>query len=467
MRFDNNNNKLNLIIKHAKSYGFIYNSCEIYNGIKSIYDYGPNGLVMKNNIKKFWWDYMVRYRQNIVGIDTSILMEKKVWIASGHIKKFKEYYIEIDNKIYKIKEFINLILKNKKIKRKYLNLLNNNKNKIYKLLKIIKKKKLFNNIKVKKVNLMFRTKINPFNSKIYTYLRPETAQGIFINLKNIINSTKLTLPFGIAQIGKSFRNEIVTKEFIFRTKEFEQMEMQFFITPGEEKKWYKYWIDNRLNWHFFFNLGKKNYKLNNHKELSHYTTYATDIEFKYLNKYKELEGIHFRKDYDLKQHIKYSKKKLIFFNPKTNKKILPYIIETSLGVDRLFYSIFCKSIKFEKTRTYLKFPRFISPIKIAILPLIRNNINIIKLSKKIFKNLIYDFNIIYDEKKSIGKRYHYYDAIGTPFCVTIDKLSLIDKTVTIRNRDNMKQIRYKINLLKNYFKKKFNIYTFFKKSIKY
>ncbi|MDH3005080.1 MAG: glycine--tRNA ligase [Candidatus Shikimatogenerans sp. JK-2022] len=469
--------ELNRIINHAKLYGFIYKSSDIYNGIKAIYDYGPYGVEMKNNIKNFWWDYMVKYRENIVGIDSSILMNYKVWKYSGHINNFYEYFIENKNKIYNLEKFFIFVLKKikkcnkKKIYKKLLNLLNLNKiNKIYNLLKkIIKNYKLFNYFNfhkknIKKINLMFKTKINSFKNKKIIYLRPETAQGIFINFKNVINSTRMKIPFGIAQIGKSFRNEIISKEFIFRTKEFEQMEMQFFIYPGEEKKWYKYWINSRLIWHNFFNLGN-NYKLKTHKKNSHYTTYATDIEFKYINKYKELEGIHFRKDFDLKNHQKYSKKKFTYYDFKRKKKFLPYVIETSLGVDRVFYSILCKSITIEKKRIYLKLPNFISPIKIAILPLIKKNINIIKISKEIFNILKYKFNIIYDDKYSIGKRYRIQDAIGTPFCVTIDKISILNKTVTIRYRDNMKQIRYKINLLYKFFKKEFDISSFFKKNI--
>ncbi|MDH3004333.1 MAG: glycine--tRNA ligase, partial [Candidatus Shikimatogenerans sp. JK-2022] len=316
-------NELKNIIKHAKLYGFIYKSCDIYNGLKAIYDYGPYGIEMKNNIKTFWWDYMVKYRDNIVGIDTSILMKEKVFKSSGHIKHFNEYFIKLkkNKNIYSIKNFINLIFKsinNKKIYNKILKLLYNNK--IYKIIKflkklIIKKRKLKKfNFSTQKINLMFKTKINTFKKKEYLYLRPETAQGIYLNFKNILNTTNLKLPFGIAQIGKSFRNEIITKEFIFRIKEFEQMEMQFFIYPGQEKKWYKYWIKNRFIWHKFLNLGIKNYKIKSHKKLSHYNTLATDIKFKFFNKYKELEGIHFRKDYDFKKHIKYTKKKIFYYD---------------------------------------------------------------------------------------------------------------------------------------------------------
>ncbi|WGH24781.1 MAG: glycine--tRNA ligase [Candidatus Shikimatogenerans bostrichidophilus] len=471
-----NEEKLNLIINHAKRYGFIYKSSEIYNGIKGVYDYGPYGVEMKNNIKEYWWNYMVRYRENIVGIDTSILMNKKVWIASGHKKKFNEYFIKIKNKIYDIKKFIFLVFKHIDYKKKYRYIYNKilllYKNKKFKLILkklklIIKYKKLLylKNIKIKKINLMFNTKINSFYKDKYTYLRPETAQGIFINFKNIINSTKMKIPFGIAQIGKSFRNEIITKEFIFRTKEFEQMEMQFFIYPGEEKKWFKYWINSRLSWHYFFNLGSNNYKIKKHTNLSHYTTYATDIEFKFLNKYKELEGIHFRKNFDIKSHIKYSKKKIMIYNSKIKKKYIPYIIETSLGLDRVFYSLLCKSLINENNRIFLKLPYFISPIKVAILPLIKKDKKIIKISKYIYNNLKYKFNVIYDDKSSIGKRYHYQDSIGTPFCITIDKYSLINKTVTIRYRDNMKQIRYEIDLLYFFFKKEFDISYFFKREI--
>ncbi|MDH3004371.1 MAG: glycine--tRNA ligase [Candidatus Shikimatogenerans sp. JK-2022] len=458
-------NKLNFIINHAKKYGFLFKSCDIYNGLKAIYDYGPYGLEMKNNIKKFWWNYMVKYRNNIIGIDSSILVSKKVLKYSGHIKNFNENFIIIkkNKKIYDIKNFIKKILNKIKIKIKNYN--------NYKILKIFKKK-IKNNkkykkfdFKIKKINLMFKTKINNFKNNKFLYLRPETAQGTYLNFKNIINSLNIKLPFGISQIGKSFRNEIITKEFIFRIKEFEQMEMQFFIYPGQEKKWYKYWLKNRLIWHYFLKLGKKNYKLKKHIKLSHYNTSGIDINFKFLNKFKELEGIHFRKDYDLKNHIKYSKKNITFFDIKKKKRIIPYVIETSLGLDRIFYAIFCKSLKNKNNRIFLKLPFFISPIKIAILPLIKKNKDIIKISKKIFNNLKFKFNIIYDENKSIGKRYKLQDSIGTPYCITIDKISTINNTITIRNRNNMKQIRYNIDNIYKFFKKKFNINKFYKKNI--
>ncbi|BDT61551.1 MAG: hypothetical protein RDO_0790 [Flavobacteriales endosymbiont of Rhyzopertha dominica] len=477
------NEKLNIIINHAKIYGFIYKSCEIYNGIKSIYDYGPQGIEMKNNIKKFWWNYMVKYRNNIVGIETSIFTNNIVLKASGHTKYFNEYYIinKKNNKIYIIEDlFKKILLKiNNKIKKKYIiNLFNKyyKNNNIYKLNKLLKKIINNNNLlkyyywkNIKKTNLMFKTYINNINNyNKYLYLRPETAQGIYINIKNVINSNRLKIPFGIAQIGKSFRNEIISKQFIFRTKEFEQMEMQYFILPGEEKKWYKYWIKSRLNWHYYFNLGKNKYSLKKHKKLSHYSKFAIDINFKFFNKFKELEGIHFRKNYDIKNHIKYSKKNLYLFNNKTNKKYIPYIIETSLGLDRLFFSILISSLKIQninnKKRIYLKLPYFISPIKIAILPIIKKK-KIIKISKKIYNNLKYKFTTIYNDNNSIGKRYKIQDSIGTPFCITIDKNSIINNTVTIRFRDNMKQVIYNINNLNKFFKKKFNITSFFKNNI--
>ncbi|WGH26058.1 MAG: glycine--tRNA ligase [Candidatus Shikimatogenerans bostrichidophilus] len=467
--------KIKIIINHAKIYGFIFKSNEIYNGLKSFYDYGPQGLEMKNNIKKFWWEYMVKYRSNIVGIETSILINKKILLASGHLKYFNEYFIIniINNKIYLIEDFLKKIKKKinniKKIEKKFYYYYN--KKKINKLNFFLKKIIIKNNLNkyfkwenIKKFNLMFKTKLNTLKYNKYIYLRPETAQGIYLNIKNIKNSNRMKIPFGIAQIGKSFRNEIISKQFIFRTKEFEQMEMQFFILPGEEKKWYKYWIKSRLKWHLFFNLGKKKYRIKKHKNLSHYSKFATDIEFKFINNYKELEGIHFRKNYDLKNHIKFSKKNLYFFNNKKKKKFIPYVIETSLGLDRMFYSIFCSSLKINKKRIYLKLPFFISPIKIAILPIVKKK-KIIKLSKKIFNNLKYEFNIIYDENKSIGKRYKIQDSLGTPFCITIDNNSIINKTVTIRFRDTMKQIKYDINKLKIFFKKKFDISFFFKKNL--
>ncbi|WOX79238.1 glycine--tRNA ligase [Candidatus Shikimatogenerans bostrichidophilus] len=473
-------NKLKEIINHAKLYGFIFKSSEIYNGIKSIYDYGPQGIEMKNNIKKFWWNYMVKYRDNIVGIESSIFMNNKVWKASGHIKNFNELFIinYIDNKIYiidklfykiinyniienkkKIKLIFNYYFKNKKIKK--LNLF------LKQLINKYNLSKKFKWNKINNINLMFKTKFNSLNNDKFTYLRPETAQGIFVNIKNVKNSNRLKIPFGIAQIGKSFRNEIISKQFIFRTREFEQMEMQYFIYPGQEKKWYKYWLKSRLKWHYYL-INKKKYKLKIHKNLSHYCKFATDIELKIFNKFKEIEGIHFRKNYDLKNHKKLSKKNLYFYDNKEKKSYIPYVIETSLGLDRLFYSIFTSSFKIEKInnkkRIYLKLPIFISPIKIAIFPIIKKN-KIINVSKKIFNFLKYKFTTIYDENKSIGKRYKIQDSLGTPYCITIDFITLKNNTVTIRLRDNMKQIRCKINKLIKYFNKKFDISLFFKNNI--
>ncbi|WOX79368.1 glycine--tRNA ligase [Candidatus Shikimatogenerans bostrichidophilus] len=473
-------NKLKIIINHAKLYGFIFKSSEIYNGIKSIYDYGPQGIEMKNNIKKFWWNYMVKYRDNIVGIESSILMNNKVWKASGHINNFNELFIinYIDNKIYIIDKLFYKIINKKIIENKkkiklifYYYLKNKKINKLNLFLKkIIKKNNLSKKFKwknINNINLMFKTKLNSLNNEKFTYLRPETAQGIFVNIKNVKNSNRLKIPFGIAQIGKSFRNEIISKQFIFRTREFEQMEMQFFIYPGQEKKWYKYWLKSRLKWHYYL-INKKKYKLKIHKNLSHYCKFATDIEFKIFNKFKELEGIHFRKNYDLKNHNKLSKKNLYFYDNKEKNKYIPYVIETSLGLDRLFYSIFTNSLKIEninnKKRIYLKLPKFISPIKIAIFPIIKNT-QIINISKNIFNNLKYNFTTIYDENKSIGKRYKIQDSLGTPYCITIDFITLKNNTVTIRFRDTMKQIRCKINKLIKYFKKKFDISLFFKNNI--
>ncbi|WP_212113365.1 glycine--tRNA ligase [Candidatus Shikimatogenerans silvanidophilus] len=479
----NSNFLLKKIIKYAKLNGFINQSSEIYGGISGIYDYGHYGILLKNNIKEYWWKSMVQLNKNIIGIDTSIILHPNVWIASGHKHLFYDLFIKdnITKKKYKIDwlidNFFKLKIKKYIKEKKNIKILINKKNKIKNKIKDLIKKNKINNIKdiieeynicnpengllnwkeIIKIDLMFPIKLK--NEK--NFLRPETAQGIFINYFNYLNINKLKIPFGVAQIGKSFRNEIFSKKFIFRMKEFEQMEMQFFINPKEEKKWYEYWKNKRLNWHLSLGFKKKKYRFNNHENLSHYAKRATDIEFNFpYFGFKELEGIHSRSDFDLKNHYKLSKlskKNFIFFDEKNKEKYFPYIIETSIGLDRLFLSIITSSLKEEiitenKKRTFLKIPEFLSPIKVAIFPLIKKE-ELIKIGKKIFNKLKFYYNSIYEEKNTIGKRYVKQDLIGTPLCITIDDESITKETVTIRKRDNMKQIRIPIKEIKKYIKK--------------
>ncbi|WP_185877871.1 glycine--tRNA ligase [Blattabacterium cuenoti] len=455
------NNFIKFLVSHSKSYGFIFPSSDIYGGINAIYDYGQYGIELKNNIKEFWWKSMTYLNDNIVGIDSSILTHSDIWKSSGHIDEFKE--LLIDNKNSKKRYRVNILIENYINKIFYNN--HNKKNKILiRLNKSLKKKDLSDIIKLineldiydpisknKKdkywtnmhfFNMMFEIK----NSK-NLFLRPETAQGIFCNFINVQKSSRMKIPFGIAQIGKSFRNEIVARQFLFRLREFEQMEMQFFIYPKDEKKWYKYWINKRLKWHLLLNLGKNQYRLINHKNLAHYATLGVDIEFNFPFGFRELEGIHSRRDFDLKQHELSTNKKFIVNDGKKNKYI-PYVIETSLGLDRLFMAILTSSLKEEKLkngkkRIVLKIPPYLSPVKAAILPLVKKD-GLLEITKKIFNNEKVNHKIIYDCKDSIGKLYRKQDAIGTPLCFTVDYETIENNTVTMRYRDNMLQERIHI-----------------------
>ncbi|AFJ91005.1 glycine--tRNA ligase [Blattabacterium sp. (Blaberus giganteus)] len=446
------------LISHAKIYGFIFPSSEIYGGLSAIYDYGPYGVELKNNIKEFWWKSMTQLHENIVGIDSSILMHSDVWKASGHVDKFNE--LLIDNKDSK-KRYRPEILIQEYIEKKFLNDPEKKKEILSRLYKSLKKKDLAdikvlidelnicdpvyktkNWTKIRCFNMMFKMK----NEKDL-YLRPETAQGIFSNFQNIIKSNRMKIPFGIAQIGKSFRNEIFARKFIFRMREFEQMEMQFFILPEEEIKWYEYWKKIRLKWHLELNLGdEKYYKLCDHNHLAHYASAGSDIEFYFPFGFQEIEGIHSRRDFDLKNHEFLSKKKLRIFESERN--YFPYVIETSLGLDRIFLAIFSSSLKKEKlkngkTRTVLKLPYYLSPIKAAIFPLVKKD-GLPEIAKKIFNDIKIHHRLVYDQKESIGKLYRRQDAIGTPFCFTVDYDTIKTDTVTMRNRDSMKQKRIHI-----------------------
>lgn len=481
-----NNIKFNLknLISHAKSYGFVFPSSEIYNGIKGIYDYGQNGIILKNNIKEYWWKYMVQLNRNIVGIDSSIFMHPKTWKASGHIDLFKDLFIE--NKDSKNRYKLDFLFENyfNNIECKDIEKYNILKKKINILLKernLDELKKIFlelcisdpemgskNWTDIKDYNLMFNTKFG-FLDKEYTkvYLRPETAQGIFLNFLNVQKTGNMKIPFGIAQIGKSFRNEIISRQFIFRMKEFEQMEMQFFTEPSKGIEWYEYWKKNRLKWHTSLGLGKKLYRFHKHENLSHYTNNATDIEFLYIFGFKELEGIHYRNDFDLKNHEKLSKKKIQYFDSKKSIKYIPHVVETSLGLDRMFLSIFSSSLRYDinlngRKRIVLKIPPILSPIKAAILPLV-NKDGIPELAFSIYEDLKWNYQLIYDDSSdSIGKKYHRQDAIGTPFCITIDYCSLSKNTVTIRNRDDMSQKKISINAIDSIINDKTNINKFLK-----
>ena len=495
---EQNQDKLKEIISHSKEYGFIFPSSDIYDGLAATYDYGQLGSELKNNIKQYWWKAMTQMHQNIVGIDASIFMHPKTWKASGHVDAFNDPLI--DNKDSKkryradvlIEEHIEKI--NKKIEKEVTKgkkrfgetfnekeFRNTNPNVLRNLKKIDSiensmKKTLEENdldglrqlivdleiacplsgsrnwTEVRQFNLMFATEIGSVageSSKIY--LRPETAQGIFVNFLNVQKSGRMKIPFGVAQIGKAFRNEIIARQFIFRMREFEQMEMQFFVQPGEEMKWYDYWKSMREKWHKNLGLGEEMYRFHDHIKLAHYANAASDIEFNFPMGFKELEGIHSRTDFDLKQHEAHSGKKLSYFDPELNESYVPYVVETSIGLDRMFLAVLSASYQQEilsdqSKRVVLKIPPVLAPIKAAILPLVKKD-GLPEIGQEIANELKFDYNIQIDQKDSIGKRYRRQDAIGTPVCITIDHDTLNDKSVTIRYRDTMKQERIAISKL--------------------
>ena len=496
------------IISHCKEYGYVFQSSEIYDGLAAAYDYGPNGVELKNNIKQYWWKSMVNMHENIVGIDSSIFMHSKTWEASGHKDAFNDPLVDnrdskkryradmlIEDHISKIEDKIakdclkaakrfgdsfnkeEFISTNSRVleRQKKIDDISNemnlalNSNDLEKLKKIIEE----NDIKcpvsgtnnwtdVRQFNLMFKTQMgSTADATSDLYLRPETAQGIFVNFLNVQKTARMKIPFGIAQIGKAFRNEIVARQFIFRMREFEQMEMQFFIRPGEEEKWYNYWKDVRMKWHSSLNLGDENYRFHDHENLAHYANAATDIEFKFPFGFKELEGIHSRTDFDLKAHQKHSGKKLQYFDSEIEKSYVPYVIETSIGLDRMFLTILSNSFKEEElkngeSRIVLKIPSFLAPIKAAVLPLTKKD-GMPQKAREIMQKLQSNFNCQYEEKDSIGKRYRRQDAIGTPYCITVDHQTLEDNTVTLRDRDAMSQCRVDIQKLNSIISEKVNL----------
>lgn len=471
-------------IAHAKKYGFIFPSSEIYGGLNSIYDYGQNGVELKNNIKKYWWKSMVQLNDNIVGIDSAIFMHPNVWKASQHIDFFndplidnkdskKRYRVDllIEDFCTKLKEKNNKLEKVKLLQRMNKSLNNNDfddiKN-IFKELEISDPETGSKNwSEVQNFNLMFKTKFGASSTNtIDLFLRPETAQGAFINFLNVQKTGRIQLPFGIIQIGKVFRNEIIARQFIFRMREFEQMEMQFFIPPEKGFEFYEIWKHKRLSWHYTLGLGKEKYRFHNHEKLAHYANAACDIEFKFSFGFKELEGIHSRTDFDLSSHEQHSGKKIRYFDKKLNKSYIPHVVETSLGLDRLFFAVLSSSLKEEKLqngslRTVLSIHPALSSYKAAILPLVKKD-RLDELAYKIYSDLKLDYHVIYEEKDSIGKRYRRQDAIGTPFCITIDYDSINNNSVTIRYRDSMMQERISIDKLSQLIDKEVNMKSLLK-----
>ena len=490
---------LKKIVSHSKEYGFIFPSSEIYEGLNAIYDYAHNGTLLKNNIREYWWKSMVQLNDDIVGIDSAIFMHPKTWVASGHVDAFNDPLIDnkdskkryradvlveehIEKLNLKIQKEINKAEKRFKEKfdkkqfietsprvKQILSSVEDIKSKMVSAFEnddLAKVKNLIDELEIKcpisgtcnwtevrQFNLMFKTKLGASeDSSMDLYLRPETAQGIFLNYLNVQKTSRMKIPFGIAQTGKAFRNEIVARQFIFRMREFEQMEMQFFIQPGSQSKWFDIWKKKRLDWHLNIGIDDSSFRYHDHDKLAHYADAACDIEFLFPFGFKELEGIHSRTDFDLKSHEELSGKKIQYFDPVLDKNYIPYVVETSIGLDRMFLAIMTYSFKIEtlddgSTRNVMSIPKQLAPNKLAFLPLLKKD-GLPEYTNKIMKDFKHEIKIDYDEKDAIGRRYRRQDAIGTPYCITIDHQTLEDDTFTIRDRDSMEQKRIKIDQLK-------------------
>ncbi len=429
MAEQNVNKLMDKLVSLAKRRGFIFQSSEIYGGINSCYDYGPLGIEMKKNIKELWWKSMIYERDDIEGLDASILMHPKVWEASGHIEGFTDPLI--DCKVCKSRFRADQIDVNKACP-------------------VCGNRDSFTEIR--QFNLMFKTFMGPVeDSANVVFLRPETAQGIYVNFHNVREAARRKLPFGIAQIGKAFRNEITPGNFIFRTREFEQMEMQYFVKPGEDEKWFEYWKEKRMKWYDRLGLNRDKLRFHEHgkDELAHYARAAFDIEYEFTFGWNEIEGIHNRTDFDLKRHMEYSGKDLRYFDDETKERFIPYIIETSVGCDRILLTCLIDAYTEEEERVVLKLSPAIAPIKAAILPLVKRD-GMPEIAKEIVQNLRGEFRIFYDESGSIGRRYRRMDEAGTPFCFTVDSETLDNKTVTVRYRDSMEQERIPMDEVKSF-----------------
>ncbi|MCH1417571.1 MAG: glycine--tRNA ligase [Flavobacteriaceae bacterium] len=503
------------IISHAKEYGFVFPSSEIYDGLSAVYDYAQNGAALKKNIRDYWWKAMVQLHSNIVGIDAAIFMHPTTWKASGHVDAFndplidnkdskKRYRADVLVEDYCAKIEVKIEKEVKKAAKRFgesfdkAQFTSTNprvvgyQEKIDVILKRLGQslekedladvKALIEELEiacpesgsrnwtdVKQFNLMFGTKLGASaESAMDLYLRPETAQGIFVNFLNVQKTGRMKIPFGIAQTGKAFRNEIVARQFIFRMREFEQMEMQFFVPPGTQKEWYEKWKETRLKWHLSLGMGEDNYRFHDHEKLAHYADAAADIEFKFPFGFKELEGIHSRTDFDLSSHEEFSGKKLQYFDPERNENYVPYVVETSIGLDRMFLATFSWALREEtledgSQRTVLKLPAVLAPTKVAVLPLVKKD-GLPDLAHEIVNSLKWEQAVSYDEKDAVGRRYRRQDALGTPYCITVDHQSLEDKTVTLRDRDSMEQERIAIADLSAYLDAKLNVKYWLKNS---
>jgi glycyl-tRNA synthetase len=463
---------LDSLLSLSKRRGFVFQSSEIYGGLNGCWDYGPLGVELLRNVKEAWWKSMT-YRDDIEGLDASILMHPKTWEASGHIGQFTDPMI--DNKVSKARHRADTLIEDyiQKLQKKGKN---DRAAAIESRLNAAEQPSDFHSIiideqipdpvsgttdwtEVRYFNLMFKTFVGPVEDMSNTvYLRPETAQGIFVNFKNVLDSTRQKPPFGIAQIGKAFRNEINTKNFLFRTREFEQMEMQYFVKPGTEREWFDYWFEQRWNW--FINLGMDTSVLRAkpHEKLAHYASAATDIEFLFPFGWGEIEGIHSRTDFDLKNHQEFSGKKQEYVDTVTKERYTPYVIETSVGASRSFMAFLCNAFAEEdimaengnsEKRSVLRFHPSLAPVKAAVFPLTSKD-GLPEIAEPLYRDLQKIWRVQMDESGSIGKRYRRQDEIGTPFCITIDNDTIIDQAVTIRNRDTMQQERINISRVKEY-----------------
>ena len=496
------------VIAHAKEYGFVFPSSDIYDGLSAVYDYGQQGVLLKNNIRNYWWKSMVQLNENIVGLDAAIFMHPTTWKASGHVDAFndplidnkdskkryradvliEDYIAKLEGKIEKevtkaAKRFGDsfdreqFVSTNPRVVgyQEKASAISARMAKSLEAEDLADVKALIEELEivcpfsgsknwtdVKQFNLMFGTKLGASaDHATDLYLRPETAQGIFVNFLNVQKSGRMKIPFGIAQTGKAFRNEIVARQFIFRMREFEQMEMQFFIPPGTQKEWYDHWKKTRLNWHLSLGMGEENYRFHDHEKLAHYADAACDIEFKFPFGFKELEGIHSRTDFDLGSHEKYAGKKLQYFDPERNESYTPYVLETSIGLDRMFLAVLSHSLQEEQledgnSRTVLRLPAVLAPTQVAILPLVKKD-GLPDLARDLVADLKWDYSTAYDEKDAVGRRYRRQDALGTPYCVTVDHQTLEDQTVTLRERDSMEQIRVAIKELPQLLDAKLNL----------
>ena len=485
-------NLLKNVVSHAKEYGFVFPSSEIYDGLGAVYDYGQNGVELKNNLKDYWWRFMTQLHENIVGIDAAIFMHPTTWKASGHVDAFNDPMV--DNKDSKKRYRADVLIEDavermkdkvekevEKASKRFGASFNREMfvstnprvmeytKKIAEANERLKNamansdmagmKQLMEDLEVadpisgtrnwtdvRQFNLMFATEMGSVAEEANKiYLRPETAQGIFVNFLNVQKTGRMKIPFGIAQIGKAFRNEIVARQFIFRMREFEQMEMQFFVKPGDEMTWYNFWKERRMRWHHAMGLGVDNYRFHDHVNLAHYANAACDIQFNFPMGFKELEGIHSRTDFDLKSHEKFSGKKMQYFDTESNQSFVPFVVETSIGLDRLFLATLSNAYKVEKLedgseRVVLSLPHALAPHKVAVLPLVKKD-GLPEKAEAIVRDLKFEYASFYEDKDTIGKRYRRMDAIGTPYCVTVDHQTLQDNTVTLRDRDTMQQER--------------------------